>query len=294
MSNLFLYRTIDWLVLQRATECTDANLLVAQLSKGILTDAKGRIGGIVANYQFQFDGPPSQAGTIYNGGWSVCNNGSLAIGNDAVFYQCLSGDFYNLYLESTGAQCEEVLIDIIPCAATATTTAAAVTQTTDGQVQASSAVTQITDGQVQASSAASAVTQISDGQIQASSAAVVPVSQYTDGQLQATVAATATVAVSQISDGQIQATSAASTAVAVSQISDGQIQATTSAAKTSTAAAVTQISDGQVQASSATTFARSTGASATTTAAVFTGAANAKNYGSFGAAAVGVAAMALL
>lgn len=66
--------------------------------------------------------------------------------------------------------------------------APAVTQITDGQVQASSAavaVTQITDGQIQASSAAAPVTQISDGQVQASSAAV-PVSQISDGQVQAT------------------------------------------------------------------------------------------------------------
>lgn len=51
---------------------------------------------IAANYQFQFDAPP-QAGAIYTTGFSLCANGSLALGGSAIFYQCLSGSFYNLY-----------------------------------------------------------------------------------------------------------------------------------------------------------------------------------------------------
>ena len=112
----------------------------------------------------------------------------------------------------------------------------AVTQISDGQVQATTgrpAVTQISDGQVQATTGAP-VSQISDGQVQATTGA--PVSQISDGQVQATTAP----AVSQISDGQIQATTGAPP---VSQISDGQVQATT-------APAVSQISDGQIQATS--------------------------------------------
>jgi hypothetical protein len=238
---------------QRQTACS-SGALVATLSNSVLTDSKGRIGGIVANHQFQFDGPPSQAGTIFNSGWSVCTNGSLALGPSAIFYQCLSGTFYNLYNTPAGASCEAVIITVIPCGGAGgasqggdgqPTVASAVTQATEGQIQASSAVkvTQITDGQVQASSAAKPVSQFTDGQIQvtASPVKVTPVTQISDGQVQAT---SAKAPVSQISDGQIQA-SVSATKAPVSQISDGQIQASVSPTK----APVSQISDGQIQAS---------------------------------------------
>jgi len=223
--------------------------LTCTLQDGVMKDAQGRTGYIASNYQFQFDAPP-QAGAIYTAGWSVCANSSIALGGSTIFYQCYSGGFYNLYSESTGAQCEPIYIDVINGGGSGAATAASdgqpeatsagpyASQITDGQVQASSAVSQISDGQVQATSAASAVSQISDGQVQATSAAA-GVSQISDGQVQATSAAA--VPISQISDGQIQATTAYAP---VSQISDGQIQATT-------AAVVTQISDGQVQATSA-------------------------------------------
>ncbi|SCV00297.1 LAMI_0G04126g1_1 [Lachancea mirantina] len=87
--------------------------------------------------------------------------------------------------------------------------------------------------QPETSSTAAAISQIGDGQIQASSASpkssAAAISQISDGQVQATSASpkSSAAAISQISDGQIQATSAApkSTAAAVSQIGDGQIQA---------------------------------------------------------------------
>jgi len=244
---------------ERQTACSSSGTLVATLKGGVLTDSKGRIGGIVANHQFQFDGPPSQAGTIYNAGWSVCNNGSLALGGSAIFYQCLSGTFYNLYNTPAGASCEAVIITIIPC-----TSGGGATQGGDGQPTVASATkgaTQITDGQVQATSAGHGATQISDGQIQASSATAV--SQFTDGQIQVTASPVKVTPVTQISDGQVQATSAktpvsqisdgqvqaTSANAPVSQISDGQIQATAS----SKGSPVTQISDGQIQASASST-----------------------------------------
>ena len=88
------------------------------MKDGVLTDIKGRIGSIVANRQFQFDGPPPQAGAIYAGGWSITPEGNLALGNDDVFYQCLSGDFYNLYDEKIGGQCHPIhlqAIDLVNC-----------------------------------------------------------------------------------------------------------------------------------------------------------------------------------
>ncbi|ORY17329.1 hypothetical protein BCR34DRAFT_611064 [Clohesyomyces aquaticus] len=53
----------------------------------------GVIDVIVANYQFQFDAPP-QAGAIYTGGFSVCPNGTLAIGG--------SRNLYNLRIPDCG------------------------------------------------------------------------------------------------------------------------------------------------------------------------------------------------
>ncbi|CAI4582301.1 BBM_1a_G0031600.mRNA.1.CDS.1 [Saccharomyces cerevisiae] len=98
--------------------CNNNSTLAMSLSKGILTDRKGRIGSIVANRQFQFDGPPPQAGAIYAAGWSITPEGNLALGDQDTFYQCLSGDFYNLYDKHIGSQCHEVYlqaIDLIDC-----------------------------------------------------------------------------------------------------------------------------------------------------------------------------------
>jgi len=287
--------------LSKRTTCASSGVLVASLSGGILTDSAGRIGGIVANRQFQFDGPPSQTGTIYNGGFSICSNGSLAIGGSSVFYQCLSGSFYNLYDEDAGASCMPVLIDIIPCGSSA-----GITQASDGQPAGPSAtvkasvgpVSQISDGQPQAISA-TPVSQFTDGQIQVTalpgSIVPVPVSQISDGQVQATTAAVGPAPVSQISDGQVQATSAAvgPAPVPVSQISDGQVQATTAGAPVSpTAVPVSQISDGQIQATPAAPAANHTTAAAPSQ---FTGAANSIMHGAeVMVGAIAVAAFAVL
>lgn len=82
------------------------------LADGVLVDSEDRTGYIAANRQFQFDGPP-QAGAVYTSGWSVCGNGSLALGDDAIFYQCLSGTFYNLYDEAQAEQCSQVYITVL-------------------------------------------------------------------------------------------------------------------------------------------------------------------------------------
>ena len=98
--------------------CKTDGTLQLTLNKGILTDEKGRIGSIVANRQFQFDGPPPQAGAIYAAGWSITPDGYLALGDSDIFYQCLSGNFYNLYDESIGGQCNEIhleVVDLVSC-----------------------------------------------------------------------------------------------------------------------------------------------------------------------------------
>lgn len=320
---------------RQSTTCGQAGLLTASLQGGILKDTQGRQGEVVANYQFQFD-DPLQPTAVYTGGFSVCNNGSLALGGSNVFYECPTfggpgnGNYSNLYAQSTGAQCNPILINIIPCAGDASSSG--VSQVSDGQPQATGTagqvttapVSQISDGQPQGTTVAPkptgcVVSQISDGQVQVTvcPTTVAPsciVSQISDGQVQVTVCPTTAAPVSQISDGQIQATT---TGAPVSQISDGQVQATTTGAPVSqisdgqvqatTGAPVSQISDGQVQ---ATTLASSapvsqisdgqiqatTAANATSTPLQVVGnSANAIAIGSsFAAFMVGAAAVLLL
>jgi len=99
---------------KRVTVCGGTGTLVLTLANGQLHDAFGRTGYVASNYQFQFDKPP-QAGAIYTAGFSICPNNTIALGGSAVFYQCLSGTFYNLYDQSTGGQCSPAYIDIVPC-----------------------------------------------------------------------------------------------------------------------------------------------------------------------------------
>lgn len=265
--------------LQRDSSCGADGVLTVDLKDGKLTDSKKRTGYIASNFQFQFDAPP-QTGTIYSGGFSSCSNGSLALGGSAVFYQCYSGGFYNLYDRHWAAQCNPILLQIFPCGSAPAvgqagdgqptgTATAKVSQIGDGQPQASTAVpkptapvSQIGDGQPQATSAvpkpSAPISQIGDGQVQATTAGQpkpsAPISQIGDGQIQATTAAPKPAApVSQIGDGQIQApTVVPKPSVPISQIGDGQIQAPTSApAAPKPSAPISQISDGQIQATSA-------------------------------------------
>ncbi|GME86028.1 unnamed protein product [Ambrosiozyma monospora] len=98
--------------------CASSDALSMTLSGGILKDNRGRIGSIVANRQFQFDGPPPQAGAIYAAGWSISSDGYLAVGDNTLFYQCLSGTFYNLYDQTLGPHCAPVylsVVDLVTC-----------------------------------------------------------------------------------------------------------------------------------------------------------------------------------
>jgi len=317
---------------RQSSTCGQAGYLTVTLAGGILKDSENRQGEIVANYQFQFDNP-LQSGAVYTQGFSVCSNESLALGGSNVFWECVTtggpgiGTYYNLYSQSTGAQCQPILINIIPCAAdpvsssavvgqssdgqpTGTSVGSVVSQATDGQPQATGTpgtvvpVSQISDGQPQATSIGTGcvVSQISDGQVQFVTSCPTPtptpacvVSQISDGQVQITsCASTVTAApVSQISDGQVQATTA-STAVPVSQISDGQPQVGTTSAKSATTsvAVVSQISDGQPQVPNATVItatASSTPLQVTGNSATGLGIAS-----TFAAVMVGFAAVLLL
>jgi len=261
-----------------------AGALTLTLQNGILKDQAGRTGYIASNFQFQFDNPV-QAGALQTSGFSLCSNGSLALNTGsrpagaAVWYSCLSGTFYNLYSQSTGAQCIPIYIVSANQAGgggAQTTAPPRVSQIPDGQPQASTprpVVSQISDGQPQAPSARPpVVSQISDGQPQAprpTSRAPV-VSQISDGQPQAPRPTSRAPVVSQISDGQPQAPRPTSRAPVISQISDGQPQAPIQTPRP----VVSQISDGQPQAPVATPTRNGTVASPSRSApALFTGAA---------------------
>lgn len=103
-------------IASKATCKTDNDLAIT-LANGVLKDSHDRIGSIVANRQFQFDGPTPQAGAIYAAGWGI-EGGHLTLGGDDIFWECLSGSFYNLYDESIGEQCVPVylnVIDLVEC-----------------------------------------------------------------------------------------------------------------------------------------------------------------------------------
>lgn len=78
-----------------------------------MNDSCRRMGSIMSNRKFQFDGPTLQAGAGIAAGWGITNSGKLALGNNTVFYQCLSGTFYNLYDQDIGGKCSPVYLDIV-------------------------------------------------------------------------------------------------------------------------------------------------------------------------------------
>ena len=97
----------------KESSCKNDGTLQLTLKGGVLTDGKGRVGSIVSNRQFQFDGPPPQAGAIYAAGWSVTPEGNLALGDSDVFYQCSSGNFYNLYDQKIAEQCSPINLEVV-------------------------------------------------------------------------------------------------------------------------------------------------------------------------------------
>lgn len=203
-----------------------AGILTLTLQDGILKDQAGRTAYIADNYQFQFDAPP-QTGALSTAGYAVCGNNSLALGPSTVFYQCLSGDFYNLYDRNWAPQCEPIHLQAIAQGAPPPPVQTVAGQIPDGQVQP---ITQIADGQPQAPTGVPPViSQISDGQPQAPTGSFI--SQISDGQPQAPTGAPQPPVISQISDGQPQAP----TGSFISQISDGQPQAPTAPAPSSPA-----------------------------------------------------------
>lgn len=163
------------------------------LKDGVLKDAQGRTGYISDSYQFQFDEPP-QSGSIFTAGFSVCSNGTLAIGPSAVFWQCLSGDFYNLYDRHWAEQCSPVEFGIMPCGEGSKD--APKKRVVGSSIVATTVVTVVSDGTTKEVPTTIAVPmcQIGDGQVQVRTTpcddmnlpiiTAPPVSQVSDGKLQ--------------------------------------------------------------------------------------------------------------
>lgn len=182
--------------LRKRKECGHDGVLVISLSNSVAKDALSRTGYIASNYQFQFD-QPAQAGALYTAGFSLCENGLMALGNSTQFWQCKSGDFWNLYDRNWAAQCDPVVLKAMPCGpntdgsysgdqghviGTNIVTTTIIRPIADGQPQVITtivpiAMCQIGDGQIQAHTtpcaslsvpleSGPAVSQITDGQIQ--------------------------------------------------------------------------------------------------------------------------------
>ncbi|KAH0601844.1 hypothetical protein MHUMG1_00723 [Metarhizium humberi] len=246
--------------------CEGEGTLVMTLKDGVLKDSHDRTGYIASNYQFQFDGPP-QANALKSSGFSLCQNGSLALDGTTEFYRCLSGNFYNLYDRHWAEQCSPIDIVATSCdggnnggsggnnggkpVGTSMVQTTVVNVIGDGQPQVHTTVVpipmcQIGDGQVQVRTTPCA--SVPQAPTKTAAPPAPPVSQISDGQIQGPPKTAAPPPpVSQISDGQPQApTHTEAPPPPVSQISDGQPQAPTHTQ--APPPPVTQISDGQPQA----------------------------------------------
>jgi hypothetical protein len=153
--------------LKKRAACGDGSQLMVTLKDGTMTDAKGRTGYIAANFQFQFDKPP-QAGTLVDSGFSVCSNGSIALADSAVFYQCKSGSFSNLYDRHWAAQCSPVHIQAIPCGDVESVQDKPAGKVVGTMMMQTTLVTVLEDGQPQVvpTEIPIPICQIDDGQVQ--------------------------------------------------------------------------------------------------------------------------------
>ncbi|ELQ42639.1 covalently-linked cell wall protein [Pyricularia oryzae Y34] len=181
---------------QKRRECGHDGVLVVTLSNSVTKDALSRTGYIASNYQFQFD-KPAQAGALYTAGFSLCPNGLMALGNSTQFWQCKSGDFWNLYDRNWAPQCDPVVLKAMPCGpASGASSPGGMGQVVGTNIVTTTIVRPIADGQPQVITTVVpiAMCQIGDGQVQAHTTPCASlsaplesaprVSQITDGQIQ--------------------------------------------------------------------------------------------------------------
>jgi hypothetical protein len=190
--------------------CPGDGVLVVEVADTVMKDAFGRTAYVADNFQFQFDGPP-QAGALYTAGFSVCGNGTIALGGSTVFYQCQSGDIYNLYDRWIAEQCSPVQLEVMPCGGDAQ----------DPQNVVGSAVVSTT-----------VVMPLSDGQPQVvTTTTVIPMCQIGDGKFLYSLFRTSTLLTSFL-PGQVQGRTTPcdeippTTATPIPQGPDGQLEVT--------------------------------------------------------------------
>ncbi|KAI0428452.1 hypothetical protein F5Y09DRAFT_287437 [Xylaria sp. FL1042] len=269
---------------EKRAECGAEGTLVLSMKDGSTFDAQGRTGYIASNYQFQFDGPP-QAGALFTSGFSVCKDNILALGSKKTFYQCLSGDFYNLYDRTWAAQCEPVSLIAIPCGSKGSAA-----QSPDGQIVGTTVIQ------------TTIVTALSDGQPQVVTTSLpvpvystyVPVSEYTDGQIQVTPTGTGSAPVSTPTATPTETGSSAAPTETTPVVTPPATSASTPATSAATSAASSTVSLPSesspitTPASTSSAPASSSSAPATTTAAPSTGGSSHVAAGSMGALVVGM------
>ncbi|KAK7418462.1 hypothetical protein QQX98_003954 [Neonectria punicea] len=173
--------------------CNGEGVLVMTLKDGVLKDAQDRTGYISSSFQLQFD-EPAQPDAKITSGFSACADNSLALGSSSVFYQCQSGDFYNLYDRNWAEQCEPVKIVMMPCGSGADSKA--LRRVVGSSIVATTVVTVVADGTTKEVPTTIAVPmcQIGDGQVQVRTTpcddmelpvvTAPPVSQVSDGHIQ--------------------------------------------------------------------------------------------------------------
>ncbi|KAI0908857.1 hypothetical protein F4823DRAFT_464422 [Ustulina deusta] len=266
---------------ERRAECGAEGTLVVTLEDGSTFDAQGRTGYIASNYQFQFDAP-AQAGALFTSGFTVCGDNVLALGASKTFYQCLSGDFYNLYDRTWAAQCEPVSLLAIPCGSKDSAA-----QSPDGQIVGTTVVyttiiTALPDGQPQVVTTSLPVPVYST---------YVPVSEYTDGQIQVTPgtgSAPASVPATSVPATSVPATSAPETSAPETSAPETSAPATSAASSSSISVPVESSPVTSPASTSSAPASSSSAPPATTTAAPTTGGSSNVAAGSMGALVVGM------
>ncbi|PUU80704.1 hypothetical protein B9Z19DRAFT_974017, partial [Tuber borchii] len=92
--------------------CAGRKTSIMSLADGVLKDSKGRTGCIAANRQFRFYYQPLQRDVLFSGGFSVRENGVLALGQDDVFYGCPCEEVWKPYDMRIADNCHPILQEI--------------------------------------------------------------------------------------------------------------------------------------------------------------------------------------
>ena len=131
--------------------------LVLTLKDTILKDQSSRTGYISSNFQLQFDSPP-QAGSLAHSGFTLCHDGNLALNGTTTFFECPTGDAWNLYDRRWAEHCGAVRLAAKRCGEV---------EAVEGETVAvpTKVITELSDGQAQvkSTSVGKVVCQLEDG-----------------------------------------------------------------------------------------------------------------------------------